>query len=308
MIVRSRPSAAQLLYVLRGSVVPRIWPRILTIAFVSGVVVWLHRLFPAYFPDYSAAPFTLLGLALSIFLGFRNNACFDRWWEARRQWGQLIVELRSFGRAVAALMPGTDPETAALRRRMLRRGIAYPYALAESLRAVAHDAELDCYLDAAESRRVGASRSRPDALLRAMAEDLATALREQRFGEVIYQGLANHLTAISGIQAACERIRHTPLPFAYTLLLHRTAYLFCLLLPFGLVDNLGLATPLVAAIVAYTFFGLDELGDELEEPFGLAENDLPLKAMARLIEISLLETLGETELPAPLLPEKYVLH
>jgi putative membrane protein len=308
MIVRSRPNAAQLLYIMRGSVVPRIWPRILTITLLSGLVVWLHRMFPAYFPDYSAAPFTLLGLALSIFLGFRNNACFDRWWEARRQWGQLIVELRSFGRAVAALMPGTDPETAALRGRMLRRGIAYPYALAESLRAVAHDAELDRYLDGEESRLVGASRSRPDALLRAMAEDLATALRAQRFGEVIYQGLANHLTAISGIQAACERIRHTPLPFAYTLLLHRTAYLFCLLLPFGLVDNLGLATPLVAAIVAYTFFGLDELGDELEEPFGLAENDLPLKAMARLIEISLLEALGETEIPEPLLPEKYLLH
>jgi putative membrane protein len=65
---------------------------------------------------------------------------------------------------------------------------------------------------------------------------------------------------------------------------------------------------LVAAIVAYTFFGLDELGDELEEPFGLAQNDLPIKAMARTIEISLLETLGETAIPEPLQPENYVLH
>jgi predicted membrane chloride channel (bestrophin family) len=148
MIVRSRPNAAQLLYIMRGSVVPRIFPRILTITVLAAGVVWLHRLYPIYFPDYSAAPFTLLGLALSIFLGFRNDACFERWWEARRQWGQLIVELRSFGREVAALMPGTDPETVTLRRRMLRRGIAYPYALAESLRGVAHDAELDRYLEA----------------------------------------------------------------------------------------------------------------------------------------------------------------
>ena len=308
MIVRARPTAAQLLYIMRGSVVPRILPRILVITVLSGVVVWLHRHFPTYFPGYNAAPFTLLGLALSIFLGFRNNACFDRWWEARRQWGQLIVELRSFGREIAALMPGTDPETVALRRRILRRGIAYAYALAGSLRGTAPGSPLQLYLDAAEHERVVASRGVPDAVLREMAGDLAAAMRDGRFGDVVYQGLINHLTAISGIQAACERIRHTPLPFAYTLLLHRTAYLFCLLLPFGLVDNLGFATPVVAAIVSYTFFGLDELGDELEEPFGLAQNDLPLNAMARTIEISLLETLGETDLPEALTPKNYVLH
>jgi putative membrane protein len=308
MIVRPRPTAAQLLYILRGSVVPRILPRILVITVVSGGVVGLHRLFPAHFPSYTAAPFTLLGLALSIFLGFRNNASYDRWWEGRRQWGQLIVELRSFGREIAALLPGTDPETVTLRRRMLRRGIAYAYALAGSLRATAHSSALERYLDAAEHERVAASRGVPDAVLREMAGDLAAALREGRFGDIIYQGLINHLTAMSGIQAACERIRHTPLPFAYTLLLHRTAYLFCLLLPFGLVNDLGFATPLVAAIVAYTFFGLDELGDELEEPFGLAQNDLPLNAMARMIEINLLETLGERDIPEALTPKDYVLH
>src|SRR5690242_12007788 len=111
MIVRPRPNAAQLLYIMRGSVLPRILPRILVIAVLSGVVVWLHRQYPAYFPNYTAAPFTLLGLALSIFLGFRNSACYDRWWEARRQWGQLIVEWRSFSREVVALMPGAQPET-----------------------------------------------------------------------------------------------------------------------------------------------------------------------------------------------------
>jgi putative membrane protein len=304
MIVRPRPNAAQLFYILRGSVLPRILPQILVIAVLSGVVVWLHRQYPAFFPGYTAAPFTLLGLALSIFLGFRNSACYDRWWEARRQWGRLIVEWRAFGREIVAIMPDAKPET----RRMLRRGIAYPYALAESLRATRHAEELQQYLDAEEYRRVAAGSGAPDAILREMALDLAAALRAGRIGEIVYQGLVGHLSAISGIQAACERIRNTPLPFAYTLLLHRTAYLFCLLLPFGLVDNLGFATPLVAAIVAYTFFGLDELGDELEEPFGLAQNDLPIKAMARTIEISLLETLGETAIPEPLQPENYVLH
>jgi putative membrane protein len=305
MIVRPRPHAGQLLYILRGSVVPRILGKVLAITLLSAAIVAAHKLFPQYFPDYTAAPFTLLGLALSIFLGFRNSACYDRWWEGRRQWGQLIVELRSFSRQIAALIDQDTREAAALRRRVIRRAIAFPYALAASLRGAAVD--VSGWLETEEAARVAASRNQPDAILREMAADLLRAQRDGRFGEIVYQGLVNHLTAISGIQAACERIRHTPLPFAYTLLLHRTAYLFCLLLPFGLVDNLGYATPLVTAIVAYTFFGLDELGDELEEPFGVAENDLPLTAMARTIEINLLETLGETDLPQPLLPENYIL-
>jgi putative membrane protein len=219
----------------------------------------------------------------------------------------LIIELRSLGREIAALLSAETPDAVALRKRILRRAIAYPYALAGSLRATPRDSELAAYLDAEECARVKRSRSLPDAVLREMTADLVLGLREGRFSDIIYQGLIGHVSAISAIQTACERIRHTPLPFAYTLLLHRTAYLFCLLLPFGLVGNLGYATPLVSAIVAYTFFGLDELGEELEEPFGVAENDLPLLAMARTVEINLLEILGETTIPEPLRPENYIL-
>jgi Bestrophin, RFP-TM, chloride channel len=88
-------------------------------------------------------------------------------------------------------------------------------------------------------------------------------------------------------------------PFTYTLLLHRTAWLFCLLLPLGLVGTLGMATPAATTILAYAFFGLDALGEELEEPFGLSQNALSLDALVRAIEIASLEALGETELPPP---------
>lgn len=90
--------------------------------------------------------------------------------------------------------------------------------------------------------------------------------------------------------------------------MHRTAWLFCIVLPFGLVETLGFATPLVAAILAYAFFGLDAVGDELERPFGMTDNALPLNALVRVIEIDLPEMLGETELPQPLRPAHYVLH
>jgi putative membrane protein len=107
--------------------------------------------------------------------------------------------------------------------------------------------------------------------------------------------------------AGCERIRNTPLPFAYTLLLHRTAYLFCFLLPFGYADVLGWTTPFVVGLIAYTFFGLDALGEELEDPFGMEPNDLPIAALATTIELNLRAALGETDLPAAPLPKDYLL-
>ena len=115
------------------------------------------------------------------------------------------------------------------------------------------------------------------------------------------------LSALVAASTACERIKTTPIPFSYTLLLHRTAYFYCFLLPFGLVDTIGFMTPFVVAIVAYTFFGLDALGDEIEEPFGLEPNDLPLDTLCRTIEINLLESLGEPVLHPKLEPVNHCL-
>jgi putative membrane protein len=122
-----------------------------------------------------------------------------------------------------------------------------------------------------------------------------------------YTLMANHLTDLTRSQAVCERIKHTPLPFAYTLLLHRTTYLFCILLPFAMAEPLGWLAPVFTAIVSYTFFGLDAIGDELEDPFGRDENDLPTDAMVRNIEREVLAALGATQLPPVLEPVDYVL-
>jgi putative membrane protein len=96
-------------------------------------------------------------------------------------------------------------------------------------------------------------------------------------------------------------------PFAYTVLLHRIVAVYCFTLPFGLVKSLGMVTPAVVAFVAYAFMGLDALGDSLEEPFGFDDGDLPLTHLSRLIEINLRQTLGETDLPAPIVAHNDVL-
>ncbi len=301
MIVRPKPSAWALLFILRGSIVPAIAPRVLAVALSACVAAAIAHRYPAWFPEATLAPFTLIGLTLSIFLSFRNNACYDRWWEARRQWGQLIVESRSLARECETLVAD-----AATRQRMVRRAIGFAYALVARLRNAAPTAAA-AWVTPEEWQQHVAKRNVPDALLRAQGQELRGLLQRAELSDILYSVIETRLAAMAGIQAACERILYTPLPFAYTLLLHRTAMVFCALLPFGLAGALGWATPVVSIILAYALFGLDRLGDELEEPFGLEANDLPLNAMARGIEIDLLEALGETDLPPPLQPQHYLL-
>lgn len=302
MILRPRPTGWQLLYILRGSIVPAVAPKVLAIFVLAIGVSALGELWhPVGIERVSVAPFSLVGLVLTIFLSFRNNACHERWWEGRKQWGQLIVETRSLARECATLLPGD----AALRMRVLRNAIGFAHALAARLRGKDMQAVARPWIDDAQA--LASRQNTPDLLLTRISADLAEAHRAGAIDSILYGVLEQRVTAMAGIQAACERIAGTPLPFAYTLLLHRCAWLFCVLLPFGLATTLGWATPVVSAVLAYAFFGLDQLGDETEEPFGTEPNDLPLDAIVRTIEIDLLDSLGVRPLPEPLQPRGYQL-
>ena len=143
----------------------------------------------------------------------------------------------------------------------------------------------------------------PEYLLRLLGKKLGQVRRQQLSSDLMIQNMDERVTSMTIVLAACERIHNTPLPFAYTLLVHRTTYLYCFMLPFGLATSLGWVTPLVCGVIAYTFFGLDALNEEITDPFGVAANHLPLSAISRTIEINLLEALGETDLPPELISQ-----
>jgi len=154
---------------------------------------------------------------------------------------------------------------------------------------------------------LAAPRTRPERVLRLMGETLADLAAAGTLSGTEVLALDGTLRDLTHALAACERLRSTPVPFGYTLLLHRTAYLFCFIMPFGFADEIGWATPFAAGLVAYTFFGLDTLSEELEEPFGTSPNDLPIQALARGIEITLRSALGEPDLPEPAGPVDHLL-
>lgn len=290
MIVRPRPNILKLFFVTRGSIVPRILPHLVSYVLYAVAVVALMSWLALDMSSFSIAPFGLIGITLSIYLGFRNNAAYDRWWEARMLWGQLVFDIRNLARASTALIEDRERH-----RPLLMNALAFCHLLRGQLRNVDATAEASAFVGSEEAATGSANPA--DEIVRRMGKQIGTAHREGIIDSIGYRILDERLAGLAALQAGCERISGTPLPFAYTLLLQRTAHIVCLLLPFGLVSSTGWATPLFTALIAYTFFGLDALSEELEDPFGTEANDLALDSLCRVCEISVFEALGE---PAPL--------
>lgn len=310
MIVRDRPSGLRLFLTMRGSILTSIWKSLLVTTLLAIVVTWTDGALMHYKITLTTIPFTLMGLPLAIFLGFRSSSAYDRYWEGRKLWGDVVLRSRNLARQCLSLIDTGEPVACALtdvRARMIYRAIAFAHALRHHLRETDAVAELKPLLAAGEWQDMQKASNKPHFLMMQMGADQRDCIRAGQVDSCLAASIDATMSGIVGSGAACERIKNTPSPFSYTLLLHRTAYMYCFLLPFGLVDTIGFMTPFVVAIVAYTFFGLDALGDEIEEPFGTSANDLALDAVCRTIEIDLREALGDPNVPAPCVPVDYFL-
>lgn len=306
MIVRDRPTPWEVFFVLRGSVILRILPQMGAVAALSLIVVLLHRAgWVVAMPAIGSLPLSIIGAALAIFAAFRNSASYDRWWEARKTAGLMVIDGRNLAReALAYIAPAAGDD---LPRRMALRCAALAQVSRDWLRGRPPAEESMSYLVPAEREALRASRSAPIRLLFFFSKDIAEALEAGRVLPQMARTLEDRVVGLTAAFSIMERTKVTPMPFPYTLLVHRTAYLFCLLLPFGLADLSGYWAPLVAAIISYAFFGLDAIADELQAPFADTPMTVPLDATARVLEIHILEMLGETDLPPPLQPTDYVL-
>lgn len=269
---------------------------------LSVLVTFLYEQIPQFHHSITPLPFTLIGLPLGIFLGFRNNASYDRFWEGRKLWGGLVNSCRSLTRQALTLLDG-DPAHAT---RIVHLVIAYAQALRHHLRGSSSAAELANILGADEAAPLAKQDNVPYGILQRIAELLVDARKAERVHPMHVPVLEASLTTLTDLQGGCERIKSTPLPYSYTVLMHRIVALYCVLLPFGLMSTVDWATPLVVLAISYCFFGLDAIGDELEQPFGMDVNDLALDAISRTIERNLRERLGEP-LPPAIVPDRGIL-
>lgn len=304
MIVRPRLNWLQMLFVWRGSVLNQILPRLVFILLISvGAVVWRGEVFDIKV-QLNPTPFTLIGVALAIFLGFRNSTSYDRFWEARKLWGSLLNDSRSLARQVRSLgdlKPG-DPRV----REFVYTLMAVAHALRHQLRGSDPTDDLKRLLPAQEAARVASAKYRPVALLDALGQWVRERKSEGLLDSISAVAIDQNLSNLSTIVGGCERIAGTPLPVSYAVMIHRTVYIYCILLPFGLVDNIGWMTPVMSVFVAYSYMALEALAGELEDPFGTGANDLALDAMSRTIESSLREIIGEEALEDLPIPDSFI--
>lgn len=295
MIIRDKSNIFNLLFSWRGTILPKVLPSLAVVMLASAVTATLTYYGMLHVPQVPAIGFTIFGVILSIFLGFRNNACYDRWWEGRKLWGALIANARHMDRDTRVLSHARRERVihhvivfANMLRDRLRHQTANPTQLIETGRLNEHAVE-----------RLNQHLNAPQYTLGLIQWELMQALKEGEISDILYQQVNSHVVDMGNVQAGCDRIASTPLPFSYSVLLNRTVYCFCFLLPFSLESILGLWTPLFVGILAYLFLGLDMLSAELEEPFGTQDNDLPLDSIVRLIERELLSSLGKP-IPAPI--------
>lgn len=299
MIVRDKSNSFSLLFAWHGTILPKVLPALGLVIFLSGLLVYLRQAHFFSFPAVPAIGFTIFGVILSIFLSFRNTACYDRWWEGRKLWGALIATTRHLCRDSYVL----DDQS---REILLYRMMLFTHLLRDRLRQKQQSIQ---HYQAHTGFEVAAFEQLPTHInasqwvLEQIQKDLVLLYKQGKITDIIYNNLNQHTVALGDIQAGCDRILSTPLPFSYSVLLHRAVYSFCFILPFSLEASLGLWTPILVGLIAYMLLGLDELSAELEEPFGFQDNDLPLDSIVRLIERETLSSLGQ-ELPEAIKAKK----
>jgi putative membrane protein len=247
-------------------------------------------------------PLSLLGSAIALIVTIRNNAAYGRWWEARTLWGAIVNNSRSLARGL--LLLADDP---ALCHSLIRHQIAYALALRCHLLRLPSDAVLDRYLPPEVAAGCRGATNVPLAIQLAIARRLTMARAEGQLDAISATQLDRTLGALTDAQGGLERIKNTPLPRQYSLLPLIFIRGYCLLLPLGMVQNLGIATPLGSGLLGFMFLALDEIGRDLEDPFENTEHDVPMAAITRTIEIDLLQAIGSAEVPAPLKPQKGIL-
>ena len=272
-----------MLFVLQGSYFKRlIVPQVLL--FIFSFVIYFYQTHIATEPvPLNPSVFAILGISLAIFHGFCNNAAYDRFWEGRKLWGTLVWLSRNIARQVLTLPNVSMAEKQAF----IRHQIAFVHSLRQQLRSEDNTANLQRLLTVEEQQAVVGQNFIALRLTQIMGQMLANWQAEQKIDGWQWQSLDNTLGEIAHIQAGCERINNTPIPYAYFVLLHRTVYLYCFMLPFGLGNAIGWVTPFVVSFVGYTFMALNEIVDEISEPFGTGENELPLGMMCDTIETQL---------------------
>lgn len=266
----------------RGSVTPRVLPRVIVAAVYSVFAVWLAKKFPTY--ALEVTPFEYSGVVLGLLLVWRVNAGLERWWEARKIWGSIVNQSRNLALIGYGYAPAVEPR----RGEFLRWVAAGPFIMRDSLRNERTLAEVEGLLGQETTASIRQAPHMPT-FWGAQIVRLLGELRDAGLDDFAFHQAERERALLIDAIGACERIRNTPIPLVLAIKARRFIFLFLMLLPIAFADRIGWMTPLVVALAAYPLFSLDEIGAELQNPFSPRNlSHLPLSAICRTIEANVM--------------------
>lgn len=266
---------------LRSSVIPAIAPRVGFCAGFALIVAGLYaRGYPVAVPLDSIVPSLVLGLLLV----FRTNTAYERFWEGRKQWGTLVNTTRNLARQIWVAIAEEDLQDRHKKIQALRLLVAFAIAVKRHLRNEPINEELGVLMPEVWYSKLKIMHNPPLEIAFWLGDYLQVQYDRDRMNAYQLTAMFKLLDTMVDALGACERILKTPIPLAYSIHLKQLILLYCLGLPFQLVETVGWWTPLIVGIISFTVFGIEAIGIEIENPFGYDANDLPLDQICQTMQ------------------------
>jgi len=291
MIKYNPKSWVQLIFAFHKSDTIRIlWKELIYIGLFTVGIAYLEI---TYFPHATylsglTAVYSLIGFVISLLLVFRTNTAYDRWWEGRKKWGEMVNDSRNLAVKISTLQ--FDKEENDFFRRMISN---FTYATKEHLRRTVNLDELQL----TDEERKGLERKNhlPVEIVHLMFKHMNKLKSEGRLSEMEYLAINDNLDSLVDSLGACERILNTPIPYSYSLFLKKFIFIYTTTLPLAFVTTFGYFSALIATFVFYVLVSMEVLAEEIEDPFGIDDNDLPTDQLCETIRKNVNEVFEENE-------------
>ncbi len=261
--------------------------------FVTLMTFGVCYLFVDYFQfDFSQYSGTttvhsLLGIVLGLFLVFRTNSAYDRWWEGRKLWGGLVNSTRNFALKLNAYLPKDDDHSRDWFASMIPN---FAYAMKEHLRKGVQFDEME-QSDEQLIPALKKVKHKPNRISALMYERVNALYGNKVIDGFQFINLDKELKDFIDLMGACERIRNTPIPYSYTMYIKKFIFIYILTLPFGFVIMFQYYAIPAVVLIAYILLSVELIAEEIEDPFGLDPNDLPTDDISKNIRDNVKEIL-----------------
>jgi putative membrane protein len=264
-----------------------LWKEIIYIGVFTSALAYVEI---SYFPNAVVlkeliSVYSLIGFVISLLLVFRTNTAYDRWWEGRRKWGELVNDTRNLAIKLSAILSETEDRT--YFKRMIPN---FVFASKEHLRKGVLFEELE--LSASELEILSKKNHVPLAIAEMMYKKIAELKKAGKISEEEYITFDKNINAFMDALGACERIKNTPIPFSYSLFIKKFIFIYVTTLPLAFVTQFGYFSALIATFVFYVLVSMEVLAEEIEDPFGSDDNDLPTDTICERIRANVQEVLA----------------